>query len=157
MSLQPIERIRNVSEIKTGTHLICISDMNLLKYPDGKIQKVSGFPAIIVTYKDGKNKRHDQCYVMDNDFRQKSFERMMQAAQVPMASGTPKKVDAIGKRLWAAIREVHYVEDDVIVQEDGKDKIEYFIFKVYPFMEGGKKPKILGDPEDNDGLVGQEF
>lgn len=132
--------------------------MFYLRDAANNIQKIGGFPSIIVHFRDGENKLHEQNYLIDGDFRQKYFMNMLRAAQVPMVNGTPKKSDAVGKRLWGAVQECHFIEDDVaIIGPDGKAKIEYYLFKVYPFIEGGKKPSIKGDPAMNNGIAEEPF
>jgi len=159
MSLKPIESKRKVAEIHTGTHLVCISDMKLLRDNANMPMLISGFNAIVVQFKDGQNKLHENLYVIDNDFRQKYFVNMLRAAQVPSLAGMPKKADAIGKRLWISIQECHTVDDDVVVLNPitKEPEIDYYIFKVYPFIEGSRKPAIKGDPEENNGIPEDPF
>src|SRR3972149_3634056 len=53
--------------------------------------------------------------------------------------------------------EQHYVIDGVPVTEDGEPVIEHFIFKMNPYIDNGKRPKIAGDPLDNNGIASGEF
>lgn len=162
MSLKPIEKKNRVSDIKTGTHLAMIADMSLLKNDRGEKILIDGHPACVVKFKDGKNQVHEQTYVWDNGPRQKYFTSMLMAAQVefPADGSSPSKKAALNKRLWISIHEVHYVNDDKVVMDGDVPKIEYYIFKVYPFIPDATtqgRPKIKGDPELNNGIASDEF
>ena len=160
MSLSPLPTRQRHSEIKTGLHLLLIADMFLLKNASKELLKVDGHPAIVVKFQDSKSKIHEQMYVIDNATKSKYFDNMLRAAQVPMEDGkTPKKSDAVNRRLWCAIQEVHLVDNDrqVLNEITHEPVIEYQIFKVYPFIDGAKKPAIKGNPEDNSGIASGDF
>ena len=159
MSLAPIKTRKKVSEIKTGVHLVVISDMLMLRNANKELLMIDGFPAIIVVFKDGQNNSHEQMYIMDGDFRQKYFQNMLRAAQVAILPGkTPKKSEAVGKRLWVGVQECHYINDDQpVTNPDGTDVIDYYVFKVYPITDSGIKPNVKGDPEKNNGIASDMF
>ena len=158
MSLSPLQSKRRRTEITTGTHLAVIADMFLLRNDKKDLIKKDDCLSIVVIFKDGKNNVHEQHYLLDNGIRQGYFMNMIKMAQVPMEEGKqPKKSDAIGKRLWLSIQEIHHVNDDQIIHEEGVPVIEYRLFKVHPHMDGGKKPIVKGDPEENNGIAGDEF
>lgn len=148
---------KKICDIKTGTHLVTICDMFYLKDAANNIQKIDGFPAIVVRFKDGQNNTHDQVYVIDGGKRQKHFQTLLKSAQVN-TEGSPKKSDVLGKRLWASINELHFVEDDEpLPGPDGGPRIEHYIFKVYPYIENQKAPILPGDPAHNDGIASGDF
>lgn len=156
--MENIESKHKVSEIKAGTHLVVISDMFFLR--DVKKELVvnkQGHTTIVVAFKDGKNNKHEQSYLIDNGLRQKYLNNMMDAAQISYAEKAPTRKECIGKRLWISIKEIHYINDDVMVIENDEPKIDHFIFRVYPYIEGGRKPSISGDPENNNGIAAGEF
>lgn len=157
--MKDLEVKRKVSEMRTGGHLAVISDMFLLRNANREpIRSPEGHPSIVIQFKNGKNQLHEKSYMMDGDKFQKYFENVLAAAQVPNYKNGPDKKDIIGKRLWIFISECHYVDDDQIIMDiDGNPKIDYFIFKVFPFIEGGKKPSVKGDPEDNNGIPTGDF
>lgn len=158
MSLKPIKSTVKKSEIKTGTHLLMISDMYVPKTATKEPMKFDGHIAIIVQFKDGKNNLHEQMYIIDGGIKQKYFDNMLRVAQVPLEKGQPKKSDAVGKRLWGCIQEIHYTSGNEIVKdENGVEKIDYQLFKVLPYVEGGKKPSLKGDPEENLGHPAEDF
>lgn len=158
MSLKPIKSTVKKSDIKTGTHLLMISDMYVPKTATKEPMKFDGHIAIIVQFKDGKNNLHEQMYIIDGGIKQKYFDNMLRVAQVPTENGPPKKSDAVGKRLWGCIQEVHYTMGNEIVEdENGVEKIDYQLFKILPYVEGSKKPSIKGDPEENLGHAAGDF
>ncbi len=156
--MKTVESKRKVSEIKTGGHLVIISDMFYLRDASKALQQIDGHPAIVVRFKDGKNQIHEQTYIIDGGVKQKYFQNMLNAAQVSMKGGAPQKNEVIGKRLWIFICEVHYVNDDkVVLDHDDKPVTDYYVFKVYPYMEGVKKPHVTGDPDHNNGIPSGDF
>lgn len=147
-----------VSEMATGIHLVTISDLFYLNGPDKKPMKLGNFFAIVVRFKNGKNESHEQTYLLDGGIRQKYLLTMLRAAKAIKAGEKPTRNDAVGKRLYIAIQECNYVNDDtVILGHDGNPLIEYYVFKVFPFMEEGRKPSMIGDPEKNGGFASDDF
>src|SRR5688572_18224431 len=127
--MKTVESKRKISELKTGTHLATISDMYYLKDAAGKMDQVDGCPVIVVDFRDGQNFSHIQHYIIDGSNRQKYFQNMLNASQVSLKDGNPKKDELIGKRLWISICEMHFVNDDeVVLDAEGNEKIDYFIF-----------------------------
>lgn len=159
MSLQPKEmKAKRISTMKTGIHLAIIADILILRNAAKEIILNEGHKTFIVLFKTDKGQIHEAHYLMDKDWRQKDFDKMLTAAQAtPKEGATLKKEDAVNKRLWLAIKEVHYIEDDKPVLEDGEPKIEYFIFKVSPCINGGKRPLLDGDPDANNGVPSGHF
>ena len=161
MSLHPLIRQVKKNEIKSGVHLVVINDMIYLRNAAKEIIKTTeGYPTIIVQFKKSKEELHEKHYLIDKGYKQKYFDNMLRIAQVDTNNGAPKKTDIIGKKLWIAVQEIHYVDDDQIVldeNESGNAKIDYHIFKVFPYVEGGRKPIIKGDPEMNNGIASEDF
>ena len=107
---------------------------------------------------EGKE-HHEQHYVIDGGWRQQQFKDLIATAQVkPAVEGESLKIkDAKGHRVWLSIKAIHTVNDATPVMEDGEPIIEYFIFKMNPYIDNGKRPKIAGDPLDNKGIAWGEF
>src|SRR3990167_5985066 len=40
---------------------------------------------------------------------------------------------------------------------NGRPVVDYYIFKVFPFIEGMAKPNVKGDPEKNHGIPSGDF
>lgn len=160
MSLTPLIRQVKRNDIKAGVHIVSINDMSYLRNGAKEIMKTDGFPTIIVQFKKSKDELHEKHYLIDKGFRKKYFDNLLRIAQVDTSGGAPKKSDVVGKQLWISIQEVHYVNDDQIVLDEngsGNPKIDYNIFKVFPYVEGGRKPILRGDPESNDGIASEDF
>lgn len=148
MSLQPIEiKARRTITMATGIHLVSIHDIlvlrNAAKQP---VLTPEGYSTLIVIFKNEKSEIYEHHYLMDKALKQKSFESMIAAAGVIAENGNPKKKDAVGKQLWIALKEVHYMDNGVPIMYDDQPKIERFIFKMAPYIEGDKRPKVAGDP-----------
>ncbi len=163
MSLTPIEMksSKRLSTIGPGTHLCIIYKVYYLRnaaktkvLADGKFDIME-----VVFTKDKGKEFHEQHYVIDGGWRQQLFKDMIMAANVTskIEGAPPKIMDAPGHRLWLSIKAVCQVNDGVAVLEDGEPMIEHFIFKVNPYIDNGKKPKIAGDPADNNGIASGAF
>ncbi len=156
MSLREITSKHRRSELKTGVHLVTISDMFYLRNAEKEIIKFDGFPAIIIQFK-GKTGLHEQLYVIDKGNRQFYFDKVLSDAKVPVEPGKPaQKVDCVGKKLYVAIREVRYVNDENVVMENGEPVIEYQIFQTIPSVEG-IIPNLKGDPALNNDRPMDQF
>lgn len=167
MSIAPIEMksSKRLSNIGCGTHLCTIMNLYYLTNAAKEYILADNKHKIMVVVfandwkKDKEKKTHEQHYVIDGGWRQDQFKSLMLSANVVAdeEGNAPKVKDAIGKRLWLSIKSVHTVNDGIPVIEDGEPLIEYFIFKMHPYIDNGKKPKLSGDPEDNDGVPSGEF
>ncbi len=156
MSLKTIISRHRKSELKTGGHLVSIFDMFYLRNAQKELLKIDGFSAIVIKFK-GETGYHDQLYVMDKSYRQKRFVDVLNHAKVLIEPGKPPdKKECVGKKLWIFIQEVHYVNNEVVVMEDGEPVIEYQIFKTEPIREG-IIPKLKGDPLLNNGRAFDQF
>lgn len=160
MSLAPQEiKTKRFQSMKTGLHIATIHDIlylrNAAKQP---VTTSEGFFTLIVMFKNENNEIHEKHYLLDGSVRQKSFETLLAVAQVESSEGgNPKKKDAIGKKLWIAIKEVHYMDNGISVTEYDQPKIDYFIFKVSSYIEDGKRPNVTGDPFNNGGIASGLF
>lgn len=157
MSLQPkdVKNYKKIATMGTGTHLAITKDMYYLRNAaKEQILTAQGHPILVVLFQNDKSNIHEQHYPVDNGLGSENFKKLLSAAQVvPSEGNTPKKKDAVNKRLWIAIREIHYIEDDKkVLDMEGNPIIEYFIFRYSPFIETGKRPLIIGDPQDNNGM-----
>lgn len=162
MSLEPkeVKTRKRIATMGTGTHLAMIADMFYLR--DGNKDQVktqAGHPILAVLFKNDKTNVHEQHYIIDNGIGSEAFNNMLAVAQVvPSEGDRPKKKDAMGKRLWISIREIHHINDDKkILDFEGNPIIEHYIFRVSPFINGGKRPLIVGDPLDNNGIPAGVF
>lgn len=156
MSFSTVTSKYRKSEIKTGVHLVEISDLFYLRNAAKEIIKINGFPAIIVQFRN-KGGIHEQMYLADKGVRQKYFYDVLRNAKVPFEAGqSPKKENCIHKKLYIAIQEIHHVCDENIVKENGEPIIEYRIFKTIP-VNGDIVPKLKGDPLFNNGIAQDDF
>lgn len=154
--MKSIESKYRKTELKTGVHLVSISDLFYLRNAQKEIIKINDFPAIIIQYKS-KEGLHEQLYVIDKSHQQYFFDKVLADAKVPKEDKKPfKKEDCIGKKLYIAIQEVHYVNNENVILENEKPKIDYQIFETIPCSEG-IMPKILGDPIFNNGRPTDKF
>lgn len=144
----------------SGTHCMMIADLFYLKDATGKIIKnLVDQPTMVVIFKKDDGTQHEQHYTIDGNFKQENFNKMLDTAKVTPSEGRDHvtKKDAIGKRLWCSIKEIHHVMDDKQVTDEYGPVIEYSIFKASPFIEGLKRPMIAGDPQDNEGIASGQF
>ncbi len=154
--MKPIESKYRKSELKTGVHLVSINDLFYLRNAQKEIVKISGHLAIIIQYKS-KDAIHEQLYVMDKSSRQHYFNKVLKDANVPKEEGKAfKKEDCLKKKLYIAIQEVHYVNNENVILENGEPKVDYQIFQTMPCSEG-IIPRINGDPEYNNGRPMDKF
>lgn len=160
MSLQPQEiKQKRKTMIKTGVHLVLIHDIEVLRNAAKQPILLDGKnPSVIVTFKNDQSEIFQQEYLLDKDWKQETFEKMLTAAGLTVVKGqSVKKAEALNKRLWIAIREIHYYDGNIQVMEDGQPKIEYFIFKTIPYIDGASRPALLGDPFLNNAEPADQF
>lgn len=162
MSLAPkeIKSNKRIVTMGSGTHCAMIAKIFYLQNAAKEDILADGKHKImVVQFKDGSSRIHEQHYAIDGAWRQDNLKKMFSTAQVVgKDGGRPTSKDAIGKRLWISIREIHFMDDGTVVNDiEGNPKIDYQIFKIAPFIDGGKKPAIVGDPADNDGTPLEPF
>lgn len=149
MALPNLEKKNKVNDIATGISLVVISKIELLANADRTPKLIDGFKALLVEFTEGtKNAKHEQIYIMDGGIRQKYFTTMLNDAGVSLKNGPPKVSQALGKRLYIAIQEVHHVcnEEVVISPFNNEPIIDKYIFRTAMFFEDKKPPYIKGDP-----------
>lgn len=78
--------------------------------------------------------------------KQKYFESVLSHIGInPKGKIVGKEI--IGKQIWIAICEViDIIGDEIQTDITGEEKKQHFIFKTFPFIEGGNKPYMEGDP-----------
>ena len=136
--------------MRTGVHLVLIDNIKLHKNSDGTPQLTStGEGLITVTYANTANQKIDKTYLIGNE-KQKTFDKTMFNAGINTTENPSVKA-AIGKRLYVAIREeLEYNENGEQIEET-----KYCVFKSFPYTEGGRKPNMMGDPENGDVASGE--
>ena len=160
MALDDLQGKKRNKDLVAGLYLATIVDMYLLKDAEKNPIKIGGHLAVIVRFQIADKRIHDQLYVWDGGIKQNYFQNLLRAAQVDLSKGTPKKVDLMGKKLWIAIQEIHFINDDEpILNIDKTPKIDFHIFKVIIYIEGAKSlpPVIKGDPAKNNGIPSDMF
>ncbi len=125
-----------------GLHIATIVDVFYLLNEAKEILHIDGNNLLVVKFSNEEGKHHDQLYPLDKGWRQKSFQYMFESCGAKSA----KRSEMVSKKLYIAIQEVHYVDDDKVILEDGQPRIEYHIFRTFPYIEGNKSPKIKGNP-----------
>lgn len=144
----------------TGTHLFVIADMYYLSDKKGNtIKNLMDQPTMVVIFKKDDGTQHEQHYILDGMFKQDNFKKMLAVAKVTPSEGktNPTKKDAIGKRLWGSVKEINHVMDDKQVVDENGPVIEYYLFKASVYFDGGPRPRIAGDPQDNEGIPSGQF
>jgi hypothetical protein len=103
-----------------------------------------------IVFTDHQGKSFDNTYYIGGD-KQKYFEEVLHMVGVnPKEKIVAKEV--LNKRLWICVKEIVDINDDTIcIDVLGNEVKNFYIFKIYPFVDGGFKPQIQGDPERNDG------
>lgn len=161
MSLAVIEgKPKRISEMKTGVHLAIISDVLYLR--NSKKEPILNDKqelTLIVLFKNDKTEKHEQHYSV-NKKQMELFKKLLICAGVDMPAdgSSPSKKEAIDKRLWIFIREVHHVMDNEPIKDfQGNLIIEHHIFKSVPYTDDMKAPTAPGNPEDNAGVASGVF
>lgn len=143
-----IEAKNKIKELKTGVHLVAITDAMIIKNSAGEpALSTAGEMGIIVRFTDGANQSYDQDYWLGGT-REQFFISMCAAANIDRENPKFKKASK-GKRLWICIKEIWDVDGEDIVKDEltGEPVINYYLFKTIPYIEPGKKPTVPGDPE----------
>lgn len=145
-------------ELKTGIHLVTITDASLIKGADGKpLKTVGGETGISVRFTDANQSSFDKPFWLNGD-RHKDFLKMLSAAQIN-SKATAFKAEAKGKRLWIFIKEVWDIDLENIVYHDvtGEPIINYYIFNYSPCVNPENRPMMMGDPAMNNGRASEKF
>lgn len=140
-----------ITDLKTGSHLVMIKNLSYLKIQMDK------FPVMSVLFENDKNEVYEHWFVLDNDWRQEVFQKLLVTIGALLKEGQPTKEDILGKRLYLFIKEVHHINDDTPIVDENGPVIEYFMFNFAPFINGMKKPKTPGDPADDNGIPSGKF
>lgn len=137
---------RKLRQLKTGVHLVCVTDVIIVKDDDGKIIKTKeGETGIVIRFSTGDNLHFDQEYWI-NGTRQSFFLKMCASAKID-PSNQKFKAEATGKRLWICIKEVYDIDGDkVVLDELEQPVINYYLFDTLTCLDPNKKPIIPGDP-----------
>ena len=147
---------QRLQEVGAGIHLVIVSDLTLLKNPDKTPVDHNGTNYIAIKFTDDKGKIHEQHYPINSE-KQKFFNRLMTDIGIDNSKPVSKK-EAINRRLYIAIKEVMFLDDDALmVGNDGLPLKEMFVFRTFPFIEGSNKPAIIGDPAKNNGIATEGF
>lgn len=137
---------RKLKQLKTGVHLVCITDADLIKDDNKKpIKTKDGETGIAVRFSTGDNQHFDHDYWI-NGSRHSFFLKMCASAKIDHTS-LKFKAEAIGKRLWICIKEVHDIDGDKpVFDEQGEPIINYYLFDTIPCLDPNKRPIVNGDP-----------
>lgn len=142
---------RKIQQLKTGVHLVAITDATLGDTFD------DGITQLRIRFSDGTNNHYEQDYFIGAQVLHGYFVKMCAAAKINMEAPGFKK-EAIGKRCWICIKEVYLISNDELVKgEDSKPQIDYLLFDVLPWLDSLAKPKLKGDPADNEGVASGVF
>lgn len=153
---------KRVTELRTGVHLVSIDEIKHVKDMEGKWKTLpSGEKLIVVIFKDKENHKYEQTYYLKGD-REYHWKKMCMIAKVNLdrVKETGKlKPEALGKRLWLAIKEVHDIDGTEALIDDLTDMpvINYYVFNVIDASNPENRPSILGDPHKNKGVPSDEF
>lgn len=148
MSLAAQSKFERLQQIHAGTHLVIVDDMKLLKGIDGQPIERDGNNFITVRFTNDKNKSIDHHFPIGTE-RQRHFDLFITHIGLDNSKKIDKK-QTIGKRLWIAVKEVLFLDNDQTLKDrDGKDVKEFYVFKTFNYNEG-KRPMLAGDPERAD-------
>lgn len=141
-----------LKQLKTGVHLVCVTDAMLIKENGQPVVTPSGEMGVTVRFSDGQNQSFDQDYWLNGD-RHSYFTKMCASANIDPTN--PKfKAEAKGKRLWICIKEVHEVDGDKVDDLAGPN---YYLFDTIPCLDPNRKPVVKGDPAENNGVASGAF
>ena len=147
-----------LKQLRTGIHLVTITDAFLVKDNLGKPLKLpSGEVGLTIRFTNGKNFSFDNNYWIKGD-REWIFKKM--CAQAGINPANPKfKLESTGKRLWIYIKEVHDIDGDQYICDEitGLPVINYYIFDYSMCDNPQNKPIKAGDPDKNNGEASGEF
>lgn len=151
---------RPVQTITTGIHLVEISKIGWgldTSGPEKKVLSTTLGNAFDVTFSNTQLGTHFTNRYWLGGEKQKFFEQMLSHISVnPKEKIVGKNI--LKKRIWIAVCELVETKGDTIETDQlGNEIKNHFIFKTYPFIEGGQRPFIEGDPEQNNGIPRYEF
>lgn len=149
-----------LKQLRTGIHLVTITDTWLLKDAADKIVKSNeGEVGLVIRFTNGKNFSFDKTYwIQGSQKREWEFKKMCVQAGINPAA--PKfKAESTGKRLWIYIKEVHDIDGDQYIQDEvtGMPVINYYIFDYSMCDNPQNKPMRMGDPDTNNGEAKGDF
>lgn len=147
-----------LKQLKTGIHLVTITDASLAKDHTGQlILSNNGEKGICIKFTNGKNLSFENTYWIKGD-KEWIFKKMCSAANID-ASQPKFKAEAVGKRLYIFIREVHDVDGDEIVIDEVTMQpiVNYYIFQYSEYFDNGITPVVAGNPETNNGIASGDF
>ena len=155
---------KKVPALQTGIHLVNISKFGFIT------KTIGGVPQIVerelpggikeklcsIVFTDNNGNSFDNTYFLGGD-KQKYFEDVLHTIGVnPKGKIVAKEI--LRQRLYVCIKEIVDIEDDTIVTDiEGNEVKNFYIFKLYPFIDGGSKPSIIGNPEYNNGIPSGVF
>lgn len=140
-----------LKQLKTGVHLVCITDAVIIRNDDGTIKETSeeGEVGIAIRFSTGDNQHFDKDYWI-NGSRHSFFIKMCASAKID-PTNLKFKAEAKGKRLWICIKEVHDIDGDKIVMNELEQPvINYYLFDTIPCLDPNRKPIVKGDPGVDD-------
>lgn len=152
--------IKMVPELETGIHLVSVNKFGFVsKTVDGQKQIVKnehGEKLFSIVYADHQGKKFENIYALGGD-KQKYFEKVLHMIGID-PKGTISGKDALNKRLYICVKEVVDIKDDTIELDiNGEEVKNFYIFEVFPFVDGGHVPTIKGDPAKNNGIPSGVF
>lgn len=152
-----VESKVKLKQLKSGVHLVCISDAALIKDKDQMpLITEDGETGISIRFSTGDNRHFDVDYWL-NGPRQEAFNKMCASAGINVDN--PRfRAESKGKRLWICIKEIHDIDGDKLVVDDlTGPAINYHLFDTIPCIDPNRKPVVKGNPDDNDGVASGVF
>lgn len=156
MSLSVNSKHERKQELLAGIHLVIVSDVKLLKKSDGTPVESDGNNFITVKFTNGDNKSIEQNYPVGTE-KQRAFDLLILNLGLDNTKQINKK-EAIGKRIWIAVKEVYLLNNEITLKdENGIDIKEFYVFKTVKYDGDNSYPIINGDPKKYNGIAQEEF
>jgi len=156
------EIMKKEEQLQTGVHLVTITEASILKDADkNPVVTPSGDTCLVIKFSDSYCKTIEQTYYIGGD-KEWLFKKMCAHAEIDLekVAQTGKfKAEAVGKRLWLFVKELHDIdgEDHVLDETTGQPVIHYLVFGSMVCSNPENRPNIKGDPKNNGGEPYDEF
>lgn len=149
-----------IPELKTGIHLVSVNKFGFVtKIVNGQkeiVKTPNGDRLFSITFTDKDGKCFENIYELSAE-KKKYFEKVLHMIGID-PKGQISGKDALHKRLYICVKEVVDIKDDTIELDINGDEVKnYYIFELFPFIDGGHEPTIKGDPAKNNGIPSGVF
>lgn len=134
--------------LEKGIHLVQFTKVEHFTDKDGnKVLSKSGFPALKFHMKDSTGATFSDIIYYGGDKVQWVLDNLMRDIGVDNTQGDVSPSLAVGKKVYIAIAEKIYVKQggEIVMRDNGKEKIFLNRLKYFPYIEGGIIPSLQED------------